>query len=238
MKTLDELLFQTDYDDATALRAPGRGEQVYTYERLRETVCDTATLFDELGIDGIGRVAIAAHPTAHPVFAFYAAAVTGATTWVGAPQKVNAHVAVAPTDMVAEYTLPTDAARIGYGEKPADDDVLHFERAIWKAKGEEPDPDVLPGTKAITDGEWEYSHRNLLTAAKDVAERLDEDTIVSMRADLSNPRAVAGGIVAPLLVGGTIRFPDTAAEPTGDVAITDDHAPEPRAIPVQSIPLE
>jgi non-ribosomal peptide synthetase component E (peptide arylation enzyme) len=238
MKTLDELFNQTDYEDAAALRAPGRGEQVYTYERLRETVSETATLFHEMGIDSDSRVAIAAHPTAYPVFAFYAAGLLGATTWVGPPQRVNAHVAVAPSDMVVGYQLPDGAARIGYGETPDDDDVLHFERAIWNTEAEHPTLDVLPGTKAITDGEWKFSHRNLLEAAKDVAERLDEDTTVSVRADLSNPCAIAGGIVAPLLVGGTIRFPDTAAQPTGDVAITDEEAPEPRSIPVQSIPLE
>lgn len=238
MKTLDKLVMQTKHDDAAALRAPGRGEQVYTYERLRETVCDTAVVLDELGVDENGRMAIAAQPTGHPVFAFYAAALLGATAWIGAPQRVNAHVAVAPTAQVGSYELPEGAARVGFGDTPDQDEIMHFEKAIWKTDGDHPDPSVLPGTKAITDGEREYSHRTLLNAAKDVAERLDRDTTVSVRASLDDPRAFAGGVIAPLLVGGTIRFPNTQAEPSGDVAITDDHAPEPRAIPVQSIPLE
>jgi hypothetical protein len=238
MKTLDELVMQTKHDDAAALRAPGRGEQVYTYERLRETVCDTASVLADLGIDEDGRVAIAAHPTGHPVFAFYATALLGGTTWIGAPQRVNAHVAIAPSTQVGEYELPDGAARIGFGETPTDDEIIHFEKAIWKIDDDNPNPGVLPGTKVITDGEWEYSHRNLLEAARDVAERLDRDTTVSVRAPLDNPRAFAGGVIAPLLVGGTIRFPKTKAEPSGDVAITNDHAPESRAIPVQSIPLD
>jgi hypothetical protein len=238
MKTLDELFSPADHDEAVALRAPGRGEQVYTYERFVETVHDTAAVLDEVGVDQESLVAVAAEPTGHPVFGFYAGALLGATVWIGAPRRVNARAVIAPTATVGEYELPGGAARIGFGETPDDDDVMHFERAIWKADADDQTPNVLAGTKVLTDGEREYSHRAVLDAAEEIADRLDPDTTVSVRVGMDDPRTIASAIVAPLLVGGTIRFPETTTEPTGDVAITDDHAPEPRAIPVQRVALE
>lgn len=236
MKTLEELLAGVDYGDAVALRAPGRGEQVYTYERFQECVYELSTVFADHDIEDGSRIALASDHSASAVFAFYATAVIGGATWIGAPRKIKAHAAVAPTEQVTGYTLPEGALRVGYGSKPDDDSVVHFERAIWKADGRPPDAGVLPGTKVITDGEWQYSHRNLLKAGMEVADRLDENTTVTVRAPLSDPRTVAAALVAPLLVGGTVRFP-ADADPAGDVAVTDDTAPEPRAIPVQSVPL-
>ena len=237
MKTLEDLLDGADYGDDVAFGAPGQSEQIYTYDQLRETVYGFANVLEEQGLTTGSRIAISDGQGPFPALVFLSAAVLGNAAWIGAPQRVKAHAVVAPSQHVNEYTLPDGALRVGYGSTPDSDDVVHFERAVYRADGESPAIGVLPGTKVITDGEWQYSHRNLLNAGREIADRLDAETTVAVRAPLSDPRTVAGAVVAPMLVGGSVRFPDDA-DTAGDVAITDDTAPEPRAIHVDTIPLD
>jgi hypothetical protein len=72
----------------------------------------------------------------------------------------------------------------------------------------------------------EFSHADLLTAARGVADRWDlaPGDEVAVRAPLAQPGSVVAGVLAPLLAGEAVLFPDGDA--TGDFAVGEGDAPE------------
>jgi hypothetical protein len=81
-----------------------------------------------------------------------------------------------------------------------------------------------------------YTHAAVLSAARSVADAaaLDGDDTVVVRAPLSVPEVVAGGVVAPLLAGATVSLD---AETKGTVAVADRTAPESRRIRPETVAL-
>ncbi|MFC7137130.1 hypothetical protein ACFQRB_13100 [Halobaculum litoreum] len=91
------------------------------------------------------------------------------------------------------------------------------------------------------DADRTYSHAELLDGARDAAAtlELDADSRVAVRAPLTDPRTVAAGVLAPLLVGGAVALPegDAPLDATAAVVGTDGTAAEERTLSVDAVSL-
>lgn len=240
METLVDLVARSRRSDAPALRAPAVG-QFYDYQRLCTTTWKTANFLHARGVRARSTVGVGDDPRAQPVLAALGAALLGAKAYVGAPRDVDARAVVAHADAIDDYDLDPGTQRVAYGAEPTDPDVYHFEGDVWSEN-----PTMPPEADARTDvnvalvtGAEALTHGELLATARDVVDRLSltPDTEVAVRAPLSDPRAFAAGIVAPLRAGGTVVFPDD--DTTADAAILapDRDAPETRILGVRDVDL-
>ncbi len=238
MNTLPEILTQAVDTTDVAIGAPAAGERVYTYDQLVETTRSLATVFAEAGIDEESVVAIAPAPAAETVIGFLSATALGASVRFSPPARAAIEGVFGPTDTVGTFQVPDDALRVGFGERPEDDRITHFGTAVWKAHAEPIDAPVVPTTPALSDGSHQYTHRALMQAASAVIDIRDitAETETAVRGPLTDPRTVVAGFIGPLVAGGTIRFPSNST-PHGDLAITDDAAPEHRLLLLLDVPL-
>ncbi|PGF17516.1 hypothetical protein CP556_16340 [Natrinema sp. CBA1119] len=152
---------------------------------------------------------------------------------------------VAPVSALEEYDLPRGAQRVGYGSNPDAPDVHHFDAGIWTENPSFPPLTIDPETAILSDGERTVTHGELLEAARAVVAEndLEADDRVVVRAPLSDPRAVAAGVIAPLLVRGVIVLPDDedgAAVERGTYAVSSESAetvPEAKRIEIDAVSL-
>ncbi|WP_264555781.1 long-chain fatty acid--CoA ligase [Halocatena marina] len=137
-----------------------------------------------------------------------------------------------------EYDLPMGGQRIVYGGPSNDPSVEYFEQGVWSENPTKPPGSTGPDQAVLrsTKSKRTYTHAEILNAARSIvgAWGLTEDDVVAIRTPLREPETIAAGVVAPLLVGGTILLPDE--ESVGDYAIAN-AAPEPRVIPPDTIKL-
>lgn len=238
MNTLRDILADAVNNTDLAIGAPAAGERVYTYEQLAETSRSLATVFAEAGIDADSVVAIAPAPAAETVIGFLSATALGAQVRFSPPARAAIAGVFGPTETVAAFQVPDDALRVGFGERPDADRITHFGTAVWKADADPIDAPVVPTTPALSDGSHQYTHRALLQAANAVIDARDitTETEIAVRGPLTDPRTIVAGFIAPLVAGGTIRFPSDGT-PHGDLAITDDEAPEHRLLLLLDVPL-
>lgn len=230
METLDDVVARERRSDDLAIRVAGAREGSYTYHQFCTTAWKTGNFLRHLGVrDGV-TVGIAADPLAQPVLGFFGAALLGATTRFAPPERTDARAVLALADDLDRYELPPGAQRAGYGEEPDDPSVRFFEREVWSENPSFPPVDRDPETLALTDGERSYSHRELVSGAGAVVERegIEAGDVVAVRAPLADPGTVVAGVIAPLVAGATVLFPDD--ETVGDVAVTNRSAPEPQTI--------
>ncbi|WP_227131516.1 hypothetical protein [Halorubellus salinus] len=238
MDTLVDLVARSRRSDAPALRAPAHG-QFYDYQRLCTTTWKTANFLHARGVRARSTVGVGDDPRAQPVLAVLGAALLGAKAYVGAPTNVDARAVVAHVDDVDDYDLEPGTQRIAYGGDHDDPDVYHFEGDIWSENPTmPPEADArIPVNVALVTGVEALTHGELLTAAADAVDRLSltADTEVAVRAPLSDPRAFAAGVLAPLSAGGTVVFPDD--DTTADAAVVgpDRDAPEDRVLGVRDV---
>lgn len=238
METLVDLVARSRRSDSPALRASAH-DQFFDYQRLCTTAWKAGNFLHARGVRARSTVAIAAAARAEPVLAFLGASLLGARSYVGPPENVDARAVVGPVADVAGYDLEAGTQRIAFGGEPTDPDVYHFEGDVWSENPTMP-PEAesrMAVNVALVTGREALTHGELLDAATAVADRLkltEEDT-VAIRAPISDPRAIAGAVLAPLAVGGTVLFPDE--DETADAAIyaPDVTAPEPRTLGVRDI---
>lgn len=149
---------------------------------------------------------------------------------------------VAPVDRVesGEYDLPRGAQRIGYGKKPTEPAVHHFDAGIWTENPAFPPLDVDPDTAILTDGDRTIAHGEALAGARGVVDEagLEAGDRVVVRDSLARLETVVAGVIAPLLVDGVIVLSrDDADEPRGEYAVSDGSVPEPDRIAVEAVSL-
>ncbi|ELY57727.1 hypothetical protein [Natronolimnohabitans innermongolicus] len=155
---------------------------------------------------------------------------------------------VAPVrDLESEtYDLPRGAQRIGYGTKPEQPDIHHFDAGVWTENPAFPPLDIDSETTILTDGERTVSHADALAAASDVVEThgLEEGDRVVVREPLSDPKAVAAGVLAPLLADGVIVLTgderadgQESAVERGEYAVSSESVPEPTRIELDAVSL-
>ncbi|MCU4741747.1 hypothetical protein OB955_17595 [Halobacteria archaeon AArc-m2/3/4] len=118
---------------------------------------------------------------------------------------------VAPVDALERYTLPQGAQRVGYGRKPDDPAVHHFDAGLWSENPSFPTLEIDPETPLLSDGEGRYTHRTVLETAQRIVDEwgIDDETRVRVNAELADPRAVTAGVIAPLAAGGTVVLADS-----------------------------
>jgi acyl-CoA synthetase (AMP-forming)/AMP-acid ligase II len=240
--------------DDPALVAP-RENRTYDYHRFCTTAWKTGNFWRRRGVHAESTVAVVDDPEPEAVFSLLGAALLGARTRFGLPERrgrdtadtraasdLDARVVVAPHDEIGDYEVPPGSQRVGYGGPPDDPAVAHFERDVWSENPSFPETPIDPETVALVASDErggdeaddgvvrEFSHAELLAAAREVADdwSLQPGDEVAVRAPLAAPRTVIAGVVAPLLAGAAILFPD--AEATGDFAVVRgdaaDGAPE------------
>ncbi|QSW99029.1 hypothetical protein [Haloterrigena alkaliphila] len=145
------------------------------------------------------------------------------------------------------YDLPRGAQRVGYGAKPEEPDIHHFDAGVWTENPAFPPLDIDPETTLLTDGERTVSHGAVCEAAVNVVAEygLEEGDRVVIRTPFSDPRTVAAGVVAPLLADGVIvltgETKETAVE-RGTYAVSSDDdgpdaVPEPTRIDLGDVSL-
>ncbi|SHH64039.1 AMP-binding protein [Halobaculum gomorrense] len=242
-----DLVTRERRSDRLALHA-AELDRTYSYFDLCNTACKAGNVLSHLGVREGDRVAVAPEPLPEPVLTFLGAALLGAVTEFDADidPESDARAVVVPAERESEFDLPGGSKLCVFGGAPDRPDTTHWEQEVWSENPAFPPTFHDPADPVLgdADGDRTYSHADLLEAARGVADALDlgADSRVAVRASLSDPRAVAAGVLAPLRVGGAIALPDgdagldaTAAVVPGDADDAD--VPEGRSIGVGSVSL-
>lgn len=233
METFSDLVARERRSDDPALAvSDSRG---YDYHRFLTTAWKTGNFLRHLGVREGVTVGVVVASAAQPVLGFLGSVLLGAGVRFDPPKEVEARVLLAPGEAVGEYDLPPGGQFISYGETVADPTVSQFESDVWSENPVFPETPVPPETTALA-GEREVTHVDLLDAGKAVAaeRNLEPGHSVVVRAPLSDPRAVAAGVVAPLVAGAEIVLD---ANRTGDFAVAVDDVPERTVVRVVDVPL-
>ncbi|WP_058365836.1 hypothetical protein [Haloparvum sedimenti] len=254
MHVVGDLLARDRRSDAPALVTPDGRER--SYHELITNAYKAGNVLRYLGL-GAGRtLAVAPVPALPPVLAFLGAAQLGAATRFDPAAGADAgdRVLLVPATEEAAYDPAPGTQLAVFGGDPTAPETTNWEESVWSENPAFPPSDLKPETPLLlpagaaegTDtGEIDaISHGAALAAAAEVSERygLDADSRVVLRAPLSNPAAVAAGLLAPLSVGGTAVLTDPAetgaeAPVRGEVAVTAGEAPEPAVLDPADVPL-
>jgi hypothetical protein len=257
MDALGDLVARSRRSEESALLAP-RENRTYDYHRFCTTAWKTGNFWRRRGVHDEATVAVADDPEPEAVFAFFGAALLGAKTRFGLPDPadaatssdttatdaddLDARIAVAPCDEIDDYEVPPGTQRVGYGGPPDDPSVAHFERDVWSENPSFPETPIDPETVVLVvagDDQREFSHADLLSAAREVADvwDLESGDEVAVRAPLAEPGTVAAGIVAPLLAGAAILLPDEGS--VGDFGVVsksnEESVPESEVIEASEV---
>lgn len=251
METLGDVFTRDRRSEAPALvDATGRE---YDYHWLCTTAWKAGNFLRHTGVRrGVSVGVVGEGPLA--LLAWFGTALLEGRTRFDPPADCNAvddlRTLVAPTAVLDDYDLPRGAQRVGYGGKPESPGVHHFDAGLWSENPSFPpitfgtDTPLLSGPDGRT-----YDHGEVIDAARSVAggAGIDADTRVVVRGRLSDPRVATAGVIAPLVVGGTVVLaegrPETGSDGSqerteteaaigdadgaalGDVAVTDSDDP-------------
>jgi hypothetical protein len=224
MDTLRGLLAREHRSEEIVLHDATTGRK-YDARRLLTNAWKTGNFLHHCGVRNGHEVAIVGKAP-EALLGFLGTVSLGAITHFEPSTTTDARAVVAPTETIERFDLPPGGTRIAYGDPPTDPHTEHFERDVWSEN-----PTLAPATIDPTDpvlaaDEAQFTHADLLAAAERAIERADMQAgeTVAVHAPLSQPGAVAAGIVAPLLAGATITLPDVAT--VADVAVASGDAPE------------
>ncbi|WP_049913169.1 hypothetical protein [Halococcus thailandensis] len=228
MNTLRGLLARERRGGRIVLHDATTGRE-YDARRLLTNAWKTGNFLHHCGVRSGHTVAVVGR-TPEALLGFLGAVSLGAVTRFEPPSTTDARAVIAPTNEIDAFELPPGGTKIAYGDPPDDAHVEYFERDVWSEN-----PTLVPATidpddpVLATDGA-QVTHTELLTAAEGVIESvaMQAGETIAVRAPLSRPGTVAGGIVAPLLADATITLPD--GDIVVDVAVASDDAPEPRSL--------
>lgn len=257
MEIVNELLGRDRRGDSAALVTPSGRER--SYHELLTNAWKAANVLRYLGVHQGATVAVTPQKTLHPLLAFLGAAQLGAVTRFASPRALSdrPRAGVITVDELRDVEIDSATKLTCHGGAPESPEIVHWEEQLWSEN-----PAQAPATHgsdtAVIGGESAvYTHRDILDTGRGITSKHDfgTATTVVVHGSLADPRIVVGGIVAPLLSGGTILFPsaDPKKEPApGDVVvIADDRnaetsvseatsaisCPEPRSITASQIPL-
>lgn len=208
-----------------ALRADAAGRE-YSWHDFCTTAYKAGNFLRYLGVAAGDTVAVGDDPLPEAVLTFVGAAQLGALTRFGPDETADVRAVVVHHAREADFGVPAGCNLAVYGGPPDATGTAHWERDVWSENPAFPPTDVDPDDPAVAAAGATYSHRALLDAAAGVVSEhgLDADSTVAVRASLTRPGVVAAGVVAPLVAGGTVVFPD--AETVCDVAVGGDAVPE------------
>ncbi len=245
-ETVDDLLTRELRDDRTALvDATGRE---FDNHWLCTTSWKAGNFLRHAGVRTDVTVGIVGEGPL-PLLAFFGTTLLEGTTRFEPPMDLaeaedfRALVAPVATLESDEYTLPRGAQRVGYGQKPDEPDIHHFDAGVWSENPAFPPLDVDPETVLLTDGERNVSHGDALEAASEIVEAhgLEAGDRVVVRDSLADPRAVIAGVLAPMLADGVIVLTGDEDETTverGEYGLSSESVPEANRIELRDVSLE
>ena len=241
MDAVGDLLARDRRSDRPALAI---GDRERSYHELITNAYKAGNVLRYHGV-GEGRpLAAAPVPDLPPVLAFLGAALLGAGARFDPAAGVDAgdRLLLVPAAEQAAYAPPPGTKLAVFGGEPADAETMNWEESVWSENPAFPPTDVDPETPLLLGdhGGDSVSHGAALAAAAEVVELhgLGPDSRVVLRSSLADPGAVVAGLLAPLTVGGVAVLADpsaSASAPRGDLAVTDDVAPEPDQISPEAV---
>ncbi|MCO8267108.1 long-chain fatty acid--CoA ligase [Haloferax sp. AB510] len=214
MDVIGDLMARDRRSDRLALRVDGPG-RTYTYHDLITTSYKAGNVLRYLGVRKGARVAVDPVSLPEPLLTFLGAAQLGAVT--AFDPAVEARATVVAVDREAEFAdLPPGQKLAVFGGSPSSPAITHWEQEVWSENPAVHPVVVTPDDPALVADDREFTHSDLLDAAREVVADFDLDAgdTVAVRSSLSHPGTVVAGVLAPLLAGGTIRIPagDEAVE--------------------------
>lgn len=223
METLGDLVARDRRSDAIALRTDPTDRAMSCHDCCT-TAWKAGNFLRYLGVRAGDRVSIAADRRPEPVLALLGAALLGATARFGiegstADASGGSRVVVAPAEREEGLDVAAETRLLVYGGVPDQSRTAHWEGDVWSENPAFP-PTAVDPHSTVLDGETaSFTHAALLAAAEGIVEEyeLDSGTTIAVRDDLSEPGVVVAGVLAPLLAGATVVFPD--AETRCDVAV-------------------
>ncbi len=220
-EVVGELVARERRSDALAVYAAAQ-DRSYSYFDLCNTAAKTGNVLRHVGVRPGDTVWIDPRLEPEPVVTFLGATQLGAVVrFVGphdgkagwlADEQPTAVVVHAGGESVASVEPGTSL--VVYNDQPDGANVTHWETEVWSENPAAPPVPIVPTDPAVVVERDRYSHRALLETAQTACERasITADTAVELRASLTDPRALAAGVLAPLLAGGTVVLPDGSLE--------------------------
>jgi hypothetical protein len=149
-----------------------------------------------------------------PLLAVLGGPLLGATVTLKPASPIESSVLVRPVGMSEAFEVSPGTSVLGYGDKPDQPQVAHFEAETWSETPVEPPEPVAPADPALRFGDTDYSHADLLAAAERVVadENITSESIVGLAAPVTDPEAVITGVLAPMVAGATIVVGDDYAQ--------------------------
>jgi hypothetical protein len=241
--TVGDLLARERRTRGLALRAltPDGLDRTYSYRDALTTAWKAGNFLRHLGVRGVGEapeervstVEVAPDPLPEPVLTFLGAAGLGARTAFDPRADGRARVTVVGVGDEGRYDPPPGSTLVAYGGAPGAPGTEHWEQEVWSENPRAHPARVDPGETVIVADDDRFGHAAVLEAARSVVERADLDPgdRVAVRAGLGDPRVVVAGVVAPLLAGATVVFPDE--ERRGAYVVGE--GPEARRVPLPDL---
>jgi hypothetical protein len=218
MDVLGDVIARDRRSERPALAVPAVGRR-YDYRRFCTNAWKTGNFLRHLGVRGGAVVAVADDPLPEPIVTFLGAGALGAVVGFGPPAEIDAgtRALVVPAADVDDYAVGPSTKRVAYGDPPDDPTVSYFERDVWSENPTAPPDRVDPEAPLLRTDTDEYSHRELLAAARAVVDDhgLGPTSAVAVRGSFADPSVVAAGLIAPLIAGGEIVLGGDA----GDVVV-------------------
>ncbi|WP_275881763.1 hypothetical protein [Halorhabdus sp. BNX81] len=221
---IGDLVAPARRSDDLAYRVVGDRARSHSYDSVCATAWKTANLLRLYGVhDGsiVGVVDAPKHPDYEPgtppsrtedtpipevIFALLGAALLGATVRFDPPRDLEADALVGPAAWMDDYEPGPASTSIAYGGPPENPSIVHFETEVWSETPIAPPETVSPDTPLLITDDRQFDHRTLVEAAEaflDQASLTAADS-VAIDSTLSEPGTVVGGVLAPLLAGGTM----------------------------------
>ncbi|QGN06675.1 hypothetical protein Hrd1104_04775 [Halorhabdus sp. CBA1104] len=223
-EVLGDLVAPERRSEALAYRRADDRARSHTYESFCATAWKTANLLRLYGVHAgttVGIVDAPKRPDGQPptdptrqattpipevLLSFVGAGTLGANVQFDPAPPFDGGALLCPAAWSEAYETSAGCTTLAYGGPPTDPEVVHFESEFWSETPIAPPESVSPDAALVTTAR-EYTHEELLGAAQTFIEdvELEAGDAISIDARLGHPGTIAGGVVAPLVVGGTIH---------------------------------
>jgi len=231
MDVVGDILARDRRSRDVALVTPDGRER--TYRDLITNGYKSANVLRYLGAREGSTVAVEPAPGLHTTLAFLGAAA------LGAPVRFDPETGIARGDRVVLVDVADESTAepapgtslAAFGGPPERPETTHWEQELWSENPGMPPSGVGPDDLVLREADRDrpdrsggVTHRALLDAAASVADEhgIEPGARVVLRGDLSDPRALAAGLVAPLAAGATSVLAGEATD-DGDPAVTVEH---------------
>ncbi|WP_144903048.1 AMP-binding protein [Halobellus captivus] len=205
-----DLLTRDRRTSGTALRVAGSG-RTDSYRDFVTTSYKAGNVLRYLGVRRGDEVLVVPERRPEPVLAFFGAAQLGAVTrFADDIDAAPPRVVVAPVDREAEFDLPPGHRLVVYGDRPDAVTTTHWETEVWSENPAVHPVDVDGSDPLLVDTEREITHAGALSTAAGIL--ADEDLAPGVErvvpGSIADLDVAVPGLLAPILAGGTIVFPE------------------------------